>query len=278
MPSPVLTSSKTSDRTIAIVSLLMIAVIAIIDWIVKIKASFLIFYLMPIVLITSRFGRVAGQVVVIVAIGLWLSQDLQDYQYVNAWYPAWNAFTRLMVFSTLVHYLAGKKRVEAELRQLTVTDTLTGIANRRAFELALEREIKRCERSKEQFAILLIDIDNLSTVNNWFGHKMGDRLLVEMSKVFTMSVRRVDTVARLSGDEFAILLPSIQAQSVASIIDRINSRSIAVVKELELPKSVGASIGHAIFSEPPASASEAIDRADAAMYEVKRERKGGRLR
>ena len=256
----------------------MIAVIAIIDWIVKIKASFLIFYLMPIVLITSRFGRVAGQVVVIVAIGLWLSQDLQDYQYVNAWYPAWNAFTRLMVFSTLVHYLAGKKRVEAELRQLTVTDTLTGIANRRAFELALEREIKRCERSKEQFAILLIDIDNLSTVNNWFGHKMGDRLLVEMSKVFTMSVRRVDTVARLSGDEFAILLPSIQAQSVASIIDRINSRSIAVVKELELPKSVGASIGHAIFSEPPASASEAIDRADAAMYEVKRERKGGRLR
>lgn len=278
MASPVLKSSKISDRTIAIVSVLMIVVIAIVDYAVKIKASFLIFHLMPIVLLTSRFGRIPGQLAVLVAIGLWLSQDLESYRYANAWYPAWNAFTRLIVFSILVHYLAGKRQVEDRLRNLAVTDSLTEIANRRAFVAALEKEIQRCERSKEAFALLFLDVDNLSIVNNWFGHDRGDRLLSRLAQTFSESIRRVDTVARLGGDEFAILLPSIQSQSIASIIERINRRSIAVVKELELPRSVGVSIGHAVFLEPPANADEALSAADLAMYSVKRERKGDRLR
>lgn len=278
MLSPNLTSSKTSDRTIVVFSSLIIAAIAAIDYVVKIKVSFLIFYLLPIVLITSRFGRIAGQFITLISIGLWLQQDLSAYQYPNYWYPTWNAFTRLVVFSTLVHYLAGKRNVEAELLQLATTDPLTELANRRAFEEALDKEIRRCERSKEPFALLFIDVDDLKIVNDWFSHKMGSKLLKELAIVFNSSVRRIDTVARIGGDEFVILLPSIQAQSIASIIDRINRRTNLLVKELELPRSIGVSIGHAVFLEPPSSADEALDRADVAMYEVKKQKKGSTYR
>ncbi len=153
-------------------------------------------------------------------------------------------------------------------------DSLTGLTNRAAFEVLLERASVR--GSVEPFCALFIDLDRFKQVNDTGGHAAGDEVLKEVARLIAAQVRRSDTVARLGGDEFAVLLdhcPVAQAQTIA---EKIRAAVVGYALERDgLVHQVGASIGLVPVSASTTTAAEVLQAADAACYEAKR---GGRNR
>jgi diguanylate cyclase (GGDEF)-like protein len=145
-------------------------------------------------------------------------------------------------------------------RQATV-DALTELTNRRGFDLALRRISERTP-----FAILVIDVDNLKAVNDRWGHAQGDRLIVEVSAALAAVIRRGDTLARVGGDEFAVLVLDASDEAISQLEIRMQ----AAVGHLTLESgptsiSIGAALGK--NDEPP---QQVYERADGAMYRAKR--------
>ncbi|MDE2095513.1 MAG: diguanylate cyclase, partial [Burkholderiales bacterium] len=149
-------------------------------------------------------------------------------------------------------------------------DSLTGLANRAAFEVLLENASARAD--SEPFCALFIDLDRFKQVNDTGGHAAGDALLRDVAQVLADQVRKSDTVARLGGDEFAVLLhhcPVSQAQAIAEQI-----RSAVVAYQLAWEgrhHSVGASIGLVPVRDATTTATEVLRAADAACYAAKRQ-------
>jgi diguanylate cyclase (GGDEF)-like protein len=153
-----------------------------------------------------------------------------------------------------------------------VTDTLTGLPNRRLFQDRAEQAINRARRQGERAAVMIIDLDRFKEVNDTLGHRCGDLLLEEIAHRLRATLRESDTVARLGGDEFAVLLPSIpdavSAERVAAALGDVIRKSI-VVEGLSLDTE--ASIGITLFPDHGADVSELLQRADVAMYTAKSE-------
>lgn len=101
-----------------------------------------------------------------------------------------------------------RKRAEAEVRQLSLTDELTGLHNRRGFFLLAEQQLKIAQRMQTPGCLLFADLDGLKQVNDSLGHEMGDRLIADAAQVLKQTFRDADIIARLGGDEFVVLLPS----------------------------------------------------------------------
>ena len=162
----------------------------------------------------------------------------------------------------------------ARLETLSYADALTGVANRRAFERALDVEWRRGIRSHEPLTLLLIDIDHFKGFNDAYGHQAGDTCLATVAEALGACVRRAaDCVARYGGEEFAALLPATDVAGGRAIAERMR----AAVEALQLASTAGeggivtVSIGyatiHATDSNDPA---DLVAAADAALYEGKR--------
>src|SRR6218665_1963614 len=110
------------------------------------------------------------------------------------------------------------------LCDLSVRDALTGLANRRHFEMVLGREVARVARSGEPALLLILDIDHFKQVNDTYGHGVGDIVLKAVSEVLLECVRPMDTVARVGGEEFAIVLPNCPAAFGPTVAERVRRR------------------------------------------------------
>lgn len=160
------------------------------------------------------------------------------------------------------------------LCELSSRDALTGLANRRQFELALERECDRVARSGEPALVLMLDIDHFKKVNDTHGHAAGDAVLQSVARTLQQCVRPMDTVARFGGEEFAIVLPNCPptfAQAVAERICRaVEAQTVNVAPGVDL--SVTLSAGGA-FAPPWVRSSPKLwtERADAQLYRAKAE-------
>ncbi len=153
-------------------------------------------------------------------------------------------------------------------------DSLTGLTNRAAFEVLLERASAR--GSVEPFCALFIDLDRFKQVNDTGGHAAGDEVLKEVARLIGAQVRKSDTVARLGGDEFAVLLDRCPVEHALKIAEHIRAAVIGYALERDgLVHRVGASIGLVPVSALTTNAAEVLQAADAACYEAKR---GGRNR
>lgn len=158
---------------------------------------------------------------------------------------------------------------EKALEELSASDPLTGLLNRRAFEQILEKELARSKRTGAELCLALMDVDNLKGVNDTFGHQMGDLVLSRTAEAALHTVRRGDFVARIGGDEFAILLPGTsqaRAKGILSRLKKVVSSMHVAAKEEAVSPSVSVGIAERSESE---SAAELLDRADAAMYLAK---------
>ena len=161
-----------------------------------------------------------------------------------------------------------KARV-AELERLVVCDTLTPLFNRRHFMEELDRWCWRAHRYGGEYGLLFIDVDNLKAVNDGNGHLAGDVLLTAIAKALLTAVRRSDLVARVGGDEFAILLDNIPEAQLPGKAERItkNVSKLAVEHQgLKLTPSISA--GFTVI-EPGVKPSELLLRADRSMYAAK---------
>jgi diguanylate cyclase (GGDEF)-like protein len=168
------------------------------------------------------------------------------------------------------------KRQSDALRALTLTDGLTALANRRAFDERLQAEWRRCERSRMPIALLLVDIDHFKAYNDCYGHQAGDACLVQVGAAMRRAAGRPqDLVARYGGEEFAILLPQLDARGAQGVAKRL----LAEVAQLALPHSgsptapnltVSVGIAQAVPSAaaPPATLVQA---ADELLYQAKAE-------
>lgn len=157
----------------------------------------------------------------------------------------------------------------AELERLVACDTLTPLFNRRHFMEELDRWCWRTHRYGGEYGLLFIDVDNLKTVNDKFGHQVGDMLLMTIAKGLLGAVRRSDLVARVGGDEFAVLLDNIPEAELSGKAERIAK----IVGKLSVDHA-GATLSPSISAgftpiEPGIKPSELLLRADRSMYAAK---------
>ncbi len=121
-----------------------------------------------------------------------------------------------------------RRALEQELRQLSLTDDLTGVANRRAFVRALRQEIAKARRYRTTFSVVAVDIDHFKAINDRYGHAGGDEVLMSIAAAFTDGVRReVDIVARVGGEEFMLLLPDTPLAGAVDLAERLRERLAA---------------------------------------------------
>ncbi|HEX6132700.1 MAG TPA: EAL domain-containing protein [Longimicrobiales bacterium] len=180
-----------------------------------------------------------------------------------------------VVYTGSLRDITRDKEVQEELVRSALHDAVTGLPNRVVFMDRLERLLKHAQRRTEYgFAVLFLDLDNFKLINDTHGHMAGDELLVTVARRLEACVRQGDTVARIGGDEFAVLLDTIQeAAAVTFIVDRIRE-SLAHSFQPEVPvDGVSASIGIAISVSGYDRAEDLLRDADSAMYRAK---SGGR--
>jgi diguanylate cyclase (GGDEF)-like protein len=263
-------------RLIIFASGLIIAlVVGWIDYITGLYLVLSLFYLFPIAAISWFSGRTYGLIAAVFSAVVLLASDL-------IWYapsrhsivPYWNSFVGCMIFVIVVlgltrikHDMAIIRGIAEKEKTLARTDSLTGIANVRAFYEALNSETEKARRYDHPVTIVCMDIDDFKKINDSYGHLAGDEVLKEIADMIRRIIRNVDTEARLGGDEFAILLPETTAEEARSMIERIH----LVVKE-ELRKKnwqVTISAGIASFVKILPSADAMISRADGLMYAAK---------
>jgi diguanylate cyclase (GGDEF)-like protein len=169
-------------------------------------------------------------------------------------------------------------RLYAKTKELSVTDELTHVFNRRHFQTMLQMEWKRAKRFARSVSLLMIDVDYFKRYNDAHGHVEGDRVLQEIAKILSESVREVDTVARYGGEEFAIILThttSDEAMGVAEKLCRLIRENPFKCEKESMESQVTISAGVANFPEDADDMETLVDHADIALYQAK---SGGRNR
>lgn len=156
-------------------------------------------------------------------------------------------------------------RTTERIRQIAVTDPLTGLANYRRLLEVLDAEIKRSDRTGRPFALLLLDLDGLKMINDALGHLIGSRALCRLADVLRSQSRSIDTAARYGGDEFAVVMPEAGRRAAEQLALRIQGQLAGETEYPELSVSVGA----AVFPASGNTVEELLRAADAALYSRK---------
>jgi diguanylate cyclase (GGDEF)-like protein len=178
----------------------------------------------------------------------------------------------LHVFSSFISSVIEHGYIDLQAKLQARTDSLTGIANHRAFHETLIREIARSDRNKSDFALALIDIDNFKAINDKYGHLVGDAVIKNLTQRISSIIRRGDMFARQGGEEFSLVLPdtSIQGSKVLAqrVCNKINSEPF-VFFQTSIPYTI--SIGLSVYNgNDPRTKDELINDADAALYQSKK--------
>ena len=166
--------------------------------------------------------------------------------------------------------LTEQKAAEERLHYLGHHDPLTGLANRHLFNDRLDHAILRAQRENEQLALLFIDLDHFKMVNDTLGHQVGDKLLCAMATRLSQQLRAADTLARMGGDEFIILVEGLEdAGALVHIAEKLVETFAAPVELEQRQLFVTGSIGISLYPADGADAKTLIRNADAAMYQAK---------
>lgn len=167
-----------------------------------------------------------------------------------------------------------QKQKEEQIRNLSMTDELTGIYNRRGFLAFSQQQLKIANRMKKGTNLFFADMDGLKWINDNFGHQEGDRAIIDVANIFKNTFRESDIVARMGGDEFAVIgIEAIHVDAevlAARLQENIERRN----KENTRPYKLSISVGVVRYNpENPCSVEELLDQADKLMYEQKRNKK-----
>ena len=194
-------------------------------------------------------------------------------------YPCWINISvvhdeqlRISHYVAVFSDITERKMAEEKLRRLAKFDPLTELPNRSFLRERLEKALSHAEREWQQLAVLFLDLDRFKQINDSLGHNVGDRLLQIVAQRLGRCVRKHDTVARISGDEFVILLENIpDAQSAAHVAEKILD-SLNIPMQLEGNEvTVSTSIGISVYPNDGADAAILLKNADTAMYHAKSE-------
>jgi diguanylate cyclase (GGDEF)-like protein len=154
------------------------------------------------------------------------------------------------------------------VKQLAYLDGLTGIFNRRFFELRIEEELERARRFSSGMAVIMVDIDQFKRLNDEFGHLLGDEVLRQVSSIFSQQLRKIDVVCRYGGEEFAILLSQTTHEHAMGVAEKLR-RMIDTWQFPGVPRPVTISAGVATTPEHGTTRDELVKSADAGLYAAK---------
>jgi diguanylate cyclase (GGDEF)-like protein len=155
--------------------------------------------------------------------------------------------------------------------RLATTDGLTGLVNHRTFQDRLDAHLAQAERYGKRISLLLCDIDHFKSVNDTYGHPVGDQVLKAVAKALAKEARTTDVVARYGGEEFAVVMPETDTGGAMVIAERIRERIGQLALETEQgPLRVTLSLGVATFPEDGQKKALLVERADACLYHAKR--------
>jgi diguanylate cyclase (GGDEF)-like protein len=265
--------SKTSNRDWAAEALL-IALLGLLDYVTGVEISFSIFYLIPVALLAWFVGRGAGLAATVASALTWLlANRMAGETYSGPLVPLWNMTTRACFFAVVGLLLSSLRAVLDHERHMARTDDLTGVANTRAFYELAEMELRRARRYGRPFTLAYVDVDDFKNVNDSGGHLAGDALLRTIAATLRHGVRGTDTVARMGGDEFALLLPETDEEAGARVIGLLRERIKQATDASAWRITVSAGVITCLV--PPDSVDDLLRAADAAMYSVKSEGKNG---
>jgi diguanylate cyclase (GGDEF)-like protein/PAS domain S-box-containing protein len=170
----------------------------------------------------------------------------------------------------VLHNITARKKMEQELRYIAATDALTGLANRRHFLDQMRLALARHQRHDIQTALLMLDLDWFKQVNDRYGHAVGDEVLQHFASITETSLRRIDLLGRLGGEEFAVLLPDTDANGAYEFAERL--RVLAVSEPAHTHAGdivVTVSIGVTTFAPQDQNIDVILARADLALYRAK---------
>jgi diguanylate cyclase (GGDEF)-like protein len=230
------------------------------------RLSFSLFYLVPVASATWAAGARAGGLMALLAAAMTLAGELRtdDPELV----AAWNALVRLGVLWVVTATLSRLRAALETERRLAETDPLTGALNPRAFDAVAGRELLRALRYGRPLTLAYLDLDGFKLVNDTLGHSVGDRLLQAFVAELSSQVRPSDVVARMGGDEFAILMPETTPEQAEAVLARIREQVLERMRMHGWPVTVSA--GTSAPSGPGTTVDALVADADRAMYEDKR--------
>lgn len=199
------------------------------------------------------------------------NDENQHYHFSLSGVPFFDSQGKFKGYRGISRDISDKKRVELRIKHLATHDTLTGLPNRTMFSEMLQQAIRFARRYKDQgFAVLFIDLDRFKSVNDTYGHHIGDRLLTEVASRLKNPLRRSDIVARLGGDEFVVLLQKVNSQELACQVARniLNTFNQPIALD-EREFMISGSIGISLFGEDADNEDALMTHADTAMYAAK---------
>ena len=260
------------DRFWLLISFVLAFVVGLFDLSTGAEISFSLFYLAPIALAAWYCPRYWGLFIAVLSATIWFTAELigrQPYSHEAIRY--WNAGIRLGFFLTVALLIARLKQALLLEQELAQIDALTGVANSRYFHVLVENELARSQRTSVPVTLAYIDLDNFKFINDHYGHSVGDQVIQVAVETMQQSIRNIDRVGRLGGDEFGVLLINTNSESAQKAIPRLQQNLIAAMQEHEWP--ITCSIGVLTCDTPTCSANQLFKEADNLMYLSKQQGK-----
>jgi len=160
------------------------------------------------------------------------------------------------------------KAQNEQIKRLSITDHLTGLFNRQKMDELLSHEIHRAQRSHSPFSLIMLDLDYFKSVNDSYGHQVGDEVLIEAAQILQQSIRKTDAVGRWGGEEFLIICPDTDAQGGAQLAESIRSKIAQHRFSVAGHRTASLGVSHYHTSD---SAKSLLERADSALYQAKQQ-------
>lgn len=250
------------------------ALVGIADVTTDADVAFTLAYLLPVALAAWHLGLTASLIIAAISTSTSLAVDLHlQLKAPQLAIVTINLVAQMLVFAFFGLILSRLRRHLEREHGLATTDPLTGLANRRALWANAEREMQRCRRSGTPYSLAYLDVDGFKGVNDRHGHRSGDEVLIAIAKTLLANVRAVDCVARMGGDEFALLLPDTGEEGARTVIDKLRTHLATATWNRE--HRVSFSIGALTVTDPDADVDSIIAHADKLMYAVKASGKNG---
>jgi diguanylate cyclase (GGDEF)-like protein len=251
------------------VAFLLLATVATLDYVTGWEVSLTIFYVPPIALVAWFVGRRAGILFALLGGAAWtLHEFASGPPHTNPLFVYWNAAMLVCFFVMTVIILAKLKVALEHERNLSREDPVTGVANTRAFYEWSAEEIERARRYHRPITFVYVDCDDFKVVNDQHGHAAGDEVLREVARALRDVVRDLDLVARVGGDEFAVVLTETDRAGAQVAVGRVREGLLGVMARRGWP--VTFSLGVASFMAGVTSVEDALRKADDLMYIAKR--------